>query len=339
VIRGLWIVRADFGCRLQAPGVPAHALPVPPAALDRVAALASGQGGVITWRQSVEAGLTASQVRTLVRRGTWTGVGDGVMAIGPASPLALAAGRLWSVQRRAVISHDSAGVLHGIPYVDPPSEGTLTVERATRGLAGIYVGALPSAHVTHLSGLPITTPARTLVDLLRTATGRGAAQALADGVLHRHLHVGDVDAVLRACPRWPGIRQARGAWACADPRSESPLESRHRVVFRDAGLPEPELQAAIHDGQGRSARVDFLFREHRVVVESDGKVKYVDKGSSDDADRSTSDALWWEKQREDWLRELGFEVVRATWADLADGGVDLVHRVLRAFGRAGRRAA
>jgi hypothetical protein len=308
--------------------MPAHVTIPKPDALARIAGHASLQGGVVTWGQCLNAGLTESQVRTLVRRGSWVDVGDGVLALGPATDLTSAAGRLFAVQRRAVISHESAGVLHGVPYVDPPAAGTLTVERAARGQAGVYVGALPSAHVTHHEGLPITTPARTLVDLMRTADGRGAAQALADGVRHHHLDVGDVESVLAACPRWPGIRQAREAWTHADARPESPLESRHRVVFRDAGLPEPEMQVGIEDRRGvLVARVDFLFREQRTVVESDGRVKYVE------------DELWREKKREDRLRDLGFEVVRATWADLADGGADLVLRVLRAFERGARRAA
>jgi hypothetical protein len=45
------------------------------------------------------------------------------------------------------------------------------------------------------------------------------------------------------------------------------------------------------------------------------------------------------KLREDWLRDMGLEVVRATWADRLDHGQSLVRRVLRAFDRQQRRAA
>lgn len=133
--------------------------------------------------------------------------------------------------------------------------------------------------------------------------------------------------MLAAGRGWPGIRQAREAWQHADGRAESPLESRCRVWFRDGGLPEPELQVLLRAGQ-RLARVDFLFRQQRTVVEADGRVKY-----------DARSVLWDEKVREDGLREEGFEVVRATWDDRRDNGASLCRRTRSAFERAGRRAA
>ena len=59
------------------------------------------------------------------------------------------------------------------------------------------------------------------------------------------------------------------------------------------------------------ARVDFLFRAQRVVVEFDGAVKYGGPGTQGQL------ALVAEKRREDTIRRLGYVVVRLTWADLA----------------------
>jgi very-short-patch-repair endonuclease len=78
----------------------------------------------------------------------------------------------------------------------------------------------------------------------------------------------------------------------------------------------------------RVARVDFLFRKQRTVVEADGRIKY-----------DAPAVLWNEKLREDWLRDMGLEVVRATWADGDDRGASLVARVGRAFERSARWAA
>jgi hypothetical protein len=309
--------------------MPAHRVPLTPESLAALAVLMERQGGVVTARQAYEVGVSRSQVLTQVRHGTWVDLGAGVLGPDPTDSgyLREVAARLWTLDRRAVVSHASAGLLQGLSYVDRPSVPTLTVERGQRGETGVYVARLHSGDVTQLGGLPITRPERTLVDLLRTARDRTFAQALADSALRAGFVLGDIDTALALARGWPGIKQAREAWQHADGRIESVLESRCRVWFRDGGLPEPEPQVVLGDGH-RVARVDFLFREQLTVVESDGRVKYDDPS-----------ALWEEKQREDWLRDMGFEVVRATWADGRDGGEALVGRTLRAFERAGRRAA
>jgi len=112
-----------------------------------------------------------------------------------------------------------------------------------------------------------------------------------------------------------------------DARSESVAESRARLIFVQAGL-AVQSQVKIADPRGVIvARVDLLIGE-RVVVEVDGAGKY-----AGDPDGQT---LFREKVREDRLRELGYEVIRVTWADLADPA-RLLARVRGALGRAHAR--
>jgi hypothetical protein len=93
--------------------------------------------------------------------------------------------------------------------------------------------------------------------------------------------------------------------ALASPLAESPLESLTRLCVLDAGLPPPQLQARIVDpADGWSCRVDMLWRQQRVVLEADGRVKYTDA------------ELWHEKRRQHRLERLGYRVVRAIWADV-----------------------
>lgn len=109
---------------------------------------------------------------------------------------------------------------------------------------------------------------------------------------------------------------------------ESAAESRARWVFDVAGLAQPVPQVVVHDEGGRFvARVDFLLEEEGVVIEVDGMGKYEDIRD-----------LRAEKVREDRLRELGYEVVRLSWADLGDPGV-VLRKVLAAVGRARLRSA
>ncbi|MGB8381997.1 MAG: DUF559 domain-containing protein [Dermatophilaceae bacterium] len=123
-------------------------------------------------------------------------------------------------------------------------------------------------------------------------------------------------------------RQAAGRWGpavakvveLADGRSESVGESWCRLVFAAIGLPSPEQQVEIRDEHGAFvARVDFLIRDRRLVIEFDGIAKY--------AGAAGQQALVAEKRREDALRRLGFRVVRLTWADLLEPA-----RVVRLLG-------
>ncbi|MDQ3053028.1 MAG: hypothetical protein M3R66_04145, partial [Actinomycetota bacterium] len=137
------------------------------------------------------------------------------------------------------------------------------------------------------------------------------------------------DADLRECLqrffRHPSIRDARLVVDLADGRSESPGESRARLVLRSLALGAVVPQVEIREDNGRLvARVDFLYEQQRTIVEFDGLVKY---GGADG-----HKALVAEKRREDRLRDLGFQVVRVTWAEL-DRPILLQHRIQAAFAR------
>ena len=253
-----------------------------------------------------------------------------VVAAGPPHLLQVAA-RVLVTGGDVVVSHRSAAVLHGLQLVDPPEQPTLTVARATGAAVGrpsdLRTAGVPAGHRTILCALPVTPRARTVADLLRESDDHLQAVAFADAALRSGVDRAAVEAVLADCPRWPGVRRAGAAWAVADGRAESPLESRCRVWFARQGLPAPSPQVRIINDRGREiARVDFLFREQRTVCEADGRVKYDDPR-----------ALWREKRREDQLREQGLEVVRATWADGDDDGRALAERLRRAFARSAAR--
>ena len=235
---------------------------------------------------------------------------------------------------RAVASHQSAAMLRGIDLLNRPPDGTvcITVPPGTR--AGSYrranvirhSAALPEAHVTRLFGLPTTTAARTAVDIARTGTFM-AGLVTADSALHqRWTSKTELRRVLASCDGWPGIGNARTVVEFASSLAESVLESCARVVFREGGLPPPELQIAIFgQGGGPIARVDFLWREYGVVAEADGLLKY----------QSGADAIV-ELKRDRLLRERGLEVIHFTWEELFREPERVVGRILATFERARR---
>lgn len=301
-----------------------------------LATLAATQGGVFTTAQAKRTH-SGEQIRRLLQRREWLAVRRGVYAEAPvvaAAPphLVQVAARVLATDGDVVVSHRSAAVLHGLQLVQPPEQPTLTVVRANGAPVArandLHSAGMPAGHRTTLWALPMTTPARTVADLLRESDDDLQAMAFADAALRSGVDRVAVEGVLADCGRWPGVRRAGAVWASTDGRAESPLESRCRVWFTRQGLPAPSPQVRIINDRGRAiARVDFLFREERTVCEADGRVKYDD-----------SEALWREKRREDLLRELGLEVVRATWADGEDDGRALAERLRRAFARAAARS-
>jgi Protein of unknown function (DUF559) len=217
-----------------------------------------------------------------------------------------------TVGRWGIASFHSAAVLHGLALLQTPPEDrvTLTVPSAKRWErvqpAGVVFHAsdLPPEHMTRLFNLPVTTVARTVVDLARTLPYTDGV-VLADSALHEEKTTKpELHQILRECAGWPGVRQARRVIDFADERAESPLESAARVVFDQFGLERPELQATIH-GPDFAFRVDFRWRGQKVIAEADGLVKYNDRKD-----------LLAERERDHLLREAGYKVVHFTWREL-----------------------
>ena len=136
-----------------------------------------------------------------------------------------------------------------------------------------------------------------------------------DAALRRGVSKQELQRTVEELGLWPGACAAKAAASVADGRAESPGESRARLLVLESGLPAPRLQALIADGDF-AARVDLLVDECNLIIEFDGRDKYARRRDGLDPRVSDGDIVWAEKLREDRLRELGFVVVRLTWADL-----------------------
>ncbi len=214
------------------------------------------------------------------------------------------------------VSHLSGVAVQGLPVLrsDLGKVHLSLVERGKpRSDGQLQVHApLSSRAVVDMAGTPVVTIAVAVVQAAASAGVRAGVVA-ADAAMRRGVGRDDLVAALDISRVGRGRRRAVRVVALADGRSESPGESWARLVMAEAGLPTPELQGLIRDEAGEvMARVDFLFRRERVVVEFDGAVKY------GGAARSGQLALVAEKRREDAIRRLGYVVVRLTWADLAN---------------------
>ena len=232
------------------------------------------------------------------------------------------------------LSHGSAGVLHHVPvWSEALAQVHVTRPRTGGGRRRTTVHRhgcpLDPDEVVEVDGWPTTDLARTVVDLARSVPFEQGVAA-ADRALALGATVLELEAALARTAGLRGAGAARRVVAFADGRSESVGESLSRVLLSDLGLMPEELQLRVMDGPRLAGRVDFAWPGLRTIGEFDGRVKY---GRLLESDEDAGDAVFREKQREDRLRELGWQVVRWVWADLAHPGV-IAERLRRAIARA-----
>jgi hypothetical protein len=187
----------------------------------------------------------------------------------------------------------------------------------------VHLAELPATHLTAVKGVPITSVARTVVDLARVGSFAEGVVAADSGLRMGKVTVAGIEGVVAECQGWPGVRQARRVAEFSDGRSESALESIGRAAFHEHGLPAPELQVWVGaDDLGVIGRADYLWPEHRTIAEADGAVKYAEPG------RAIS-----QLNRDARLREAGFEVVHFTWQEITVAPRQVVDRIRTAFAR------
>jgi hypothetical protein len=178
---------------------------------------------------------------------------------------------LWS-RRRAVVAGVAASALHGAAWVDAdiPIELIAPSARRQRGLL-VRNESLVDDEITRVAGLPVTTRARTAVDLGRHLE-RGEAVARLDALMRSRIFSTEDVLVLAKRHRGArGLRQLREVLPLVDGGAASPQETRLRLLFIDAGLPIPTTQFPIVEGRGKLVRVvDMAWEEFMVAAEYDG---------------------------------------------------------------------
>jgi hypothetical protein len=296
--------------------------------------------GIMTTANLKASGKSPYQITAMVKRGVLIPFGRGVyvhanlankyLPLDDGEQLLRALASLAVSGQGVVVSHQSAANLYHIDLLGKASS-TVTLtgppERGSHGRRGIHLHAadLPPEHVTASAGFPMTTAARTVVDLARELDVRAGVVAT-DSALHRKLTTKDeLRAVLATCSQWRGIRRAREVVEFADARAESPLESIARVVFRDCGLPPPDLQVWLGGVAEPIGRVDFYWKKYKTIAEVDGDMKYKDP-------RRAKAQL----KRDALLRSDGYEVVHFDWQE-ATSSPDYVAATIREAFRRGAR--
>ena len=276
-------------------------------------------------RDAVATGWSDGELSRLVRAGELSRLRRGayVDSVLPAEPAALhrllVRATMAGLRRPAVVSHQSAAVLHGLPLWDVPLDRVHVTRRPrawndSSAVLCCHVAQLRDDEVVEMDGLQVTDPVRTALDLARSLPLEAAVVAL-----DAALHLGALShELLRGrlfdIAGTPGSRTAARAVTAADGRSESVGESRSRVILYRWKLPPSDLQLEIRSPSGvLVARSDFVWEADRLVGEFDGRIKY---GRLLRPGQDAGDAVRDEKRREDAVRDENWGVVRWVWADL-----------------------
>ncbi len=273
---------------------PAHAVPVPPARVPEQL-----RHGPFTTAQAAALGVS----RSALRGPTWRHVFRDVWVhrdVVDDRRMRLAAVRLV-IGDSAFICGPTAAWLHGIDVQDRRGDlvwvgcrnGTRLRARAGCLIREITVD---DTDVQQLSGLSLTTPLRTAFDCGRWL-GLVEGVVVADALAHARLITAAGLATYASTHRGlRGIRRLQAVCGLIEPLSESPMETRVRVLLVTNGLPRPASQWVVNDPTGHFvARLDLAYPDRRLAIEYDGSLHWAQRRADD--------------RRRDALRRLGWEVV------------------------------
>lgn len=291
-----------------------------------IAPVLARQHGVIGRRQLAEAGVTKSRLAVWTSRRrlepcaprVWRVVGApatwrqrlhaGLLSLGPMS---------W-------VSHDAAAQLHGFDRTPPDRVEFLVVRRGKGATLDERVHSTRRwgpVDAVEIDGLRVTSATRTVLDLANVRVHPDRLRAAIDTAVR--LELSSPEALrqrldqIRSRGR-TGVRRVEQLLEASGGHTE--LERRFLELVDAAHLPRPETQVVFrHPRTDRFvARVDFYFREARLVVEVSGRLGH-----------STPDERARDAQRRNELQELGLRVIEFTWDDVTRRAVYVLAQLRR----------
>jgi hypothetical protein len=305
--------------------------------------LAPGDGSLWLRSELKNAGHSDRDIAALVAGGVLRRLRRGAYADAPAFDAADASGRhrllaraaVKQAKTRVIVSHTSAVPFHDGPiWRLPMNEVQLSRPdgRAGRAQAGIrqHQRLVQPDDVVIRHGLEVMSATRTALEVT-TCASTEVSLIVVNHFLHRRLTtVLDLQQRYAAMCHDPYTLKTDLVLRLADPRLESPAETRTWFMCYRHGVPAPTPQYELRDEIGDLiARLDFAWPELGVWLEVDGRqkyVKYLREGES------VVDVVLREKERESMIAEItGWRCIRITWADLADPEAT-VARIMRLLG-------
>jgi very-short-patch-repair endonuclease len=291
---------------------------------EKIAAIAQWQRGRVSRSQLKEAGLSSGVIARAVRRGILFPLPGDVFAVGHAAAVELGneTAALLACPEGAALSHCSAARLWDMSTADDGMIHVVVpggVKTRARGFRVHRTRNLEPQDVRVRKGLPVTSPARTLVDQAEELTLRQLELAFDRALVARIMRPADVAELLA---RTTGRKGARPLAALLERENgittltRSKAEELFLDLVRRAHLPPPQTNVRV-----AGYEVDFFWPEQRVVVEVDGFRFHSGRRAFEHDHRKVQD-----------LQSAGLTVLRVTYLQLQDEPLVLIARIARALG-------
>lgn len=291
----------------------------------RIAAIAGLQRGLVSRQQLLAAGIGRGAISRMLASGWLLPEHRGVYSVAYRSkqPFARETAAVLAIGPDAVLSHRSAAFVWGMcPATSDASVEVIVPTRSAHRRDGIVAhrtNRLERLETRMHEGLPVTSPARTAVDIAAELTVRELERAVDEALIRRLARYSQLRAAAsqakgrRGGPLLNALLDHRGAPTV----TRSQAEERFLELVRKAGLPEPEVNVRLHGYE-----VDFFWREQKVVVEVDGYTYH-----------ATRSAFERDRAKDASLIAAGILVLRITWLQMEREGLAVVVRVAQTLAR------
>jgi very-short-patch-repair endonuclease len=229
----------------------------------------------------------------------------------------------------AVVSHVAAAALWGFLRWDdraPEVTVTGTATHVHRGIRVHRTRRLEALDLARRDGIPVTAPARTLVDLASVLAPQPLRRAVREAQSLQRVNLRQLTEGLNRLGPRRGVRNLAAIVATGPAPTRSELEDVVLDLMLRGGLAHPDVNVALRLA-GRRVVPDFRWPAQHLVVEADGAAWHDHRLARED-----------DAERQALLEAHGERVVRVTWqqavatpgrtlARLRAAGAPAAHRV------------
>ncbi|WP_320671428.1 type IV toxin-antitoxin system AbiEi family antitoxin domain-containing protein [Patulibacter defluvii] len=277
-----------------------------------VAWYAEQQHGVIGRPQLLACGITRAGIEHRTRVGRLHRLHRGVYAVGHrlVSSEGTAMAAVLAVSPDALVSHGTAARLWSILPAGTRERADEQVDVTVigrnpgvrPGVRRHRVGSLDPRDLRWIGPIPVTSAARTVLDLAASTTAAFSERALAEAIRAGLTSEGEARSLMARSPGHPGLRTL-GCVLCVGPAFDRSVAERLLVeLLRRSGLPRAATNATV-----AGFEVDVVWRDQRVVAEFDGYAFHGDRF-----------AFRRDRRKLARLQAAGYRVVPIVWEDLHD---------------------